>query len=236
MIGFADFEQWTLRRDHAPGLSFVALSGLYLRSRRAAYAAGGVLGIVLCAWGLGGWILSIPGVGAKSVPLVYIQVFAPVLTACMVGAGAYSPFGETERTMARPLPPLRFGHLVGLTSCAAVAFVFVVLAWRLGGEEQSRMVLTLLRNLAGFSGLTLLAAWIVGGRLAWVFPLVFSTYALIRGSKPDGTEWARWAWPMRPVSDDLSWTISLVLMAVGFTVICMFGGRESVQDSELGDS
>lgn len=235
MTGFADFERWTVRRDLAPGRSFIVLSGLYLRSRRAAYATGGVLGVALCTWGLGSWVLSIPGVGAKSEPFVYIQVLAPMLVACMVGASAYSPFGETERTTARPLPPLRFGHLAGLTSCAAVALILVVLAWKLGGENQSRMVLTLLRNLAGFSGLALLAAWIVGGRLAWVLPLVYAMYALIRGLKPDGTEWARWAWPMRPLSDDLSWTVSLVLLVVGFVVICTYGGRQIRQDSELGD-
>lgn len=235
MTDLADFEQWTVRGNLAPGWSFVVLSGLYLRSRRAAYVTGGILGVALCAWGLGSWVLSIPGVGAKSEPFVYIQVFAPVLAACMVGASAYSPFGETERTTTRLLPSLRFGHLAGLTLCAIVAFVFTVLAWKLGGEEQSRMVLTLIRNLAGFSGLTLLAAWIVGGRLAWVLPLVFSMYALIRGLKPDGTEWARWAWPMRPVSDELSWAISLVLLVVGFVVICAYGGRQMRQDSESGD-
>lgn len=235
MTGTADFEQWTVRRDLGTGQSLVALYRLYSRSRRAAYAAGGILGVALCAWGLGSWILSIPGVGVKSAPFVYILVFAPVLTACMVGASAYSPFGETERTVARPLPPIRFGHLAGLTSCAALSLVLVVLAWKLGGDDRSRMVLTLLRNLTGFSGLALLAAWIVGGRLAWVFPLIFAGYALMRGLKPDGTEWARWAWPMRPVSDDLSWTISLALLAVGFIVICMFGDRGTAQDSEWGD-
>ncbi len=171
MTGFADFEQWTVRRDLAPGRSFVVISGLYLRSRRAAYATGGILGVALCAWGLGSWILSIPEVGVKSTSFVYIQVFAPVLAACMVGASAHTPFGETEMTTARPQPPLRFGHLAGLTSCAALSLILAVLAWKLGGDDQSRMVLTLLRNLAGFSGLTLLAAWIIGGRLAWVVSL-----------------------------------------------------------------
>lgn len=235
MTDFADFEQWTVRRNFNTGRSLIVLSGLYLRSRSAAYAAGCILGVALCAWGLGSWVLSIPGVGVKSMPFVYIQVFAPVLAACAIGTSAYSPFGETERTTARPLPPLRFGHLAGLILWAAFALVLVALAWKLDADDQSRTVLKLLRNLGGLSGLTLLAACLVGGRLSWVLPLVFSAYALMRGLRPDGVEWARWAWPMRPVADDLSWTISLVLLAAGLAVVCLFGGRESAQNSEWGD-
>lgn len=235
MTGLADFEQWTVRRDLGARRLLVTLSGLYLRSRLAAYAAGCILGVALCAWGLGSWVLSIPGVGVKGMPFAYIQVFAPALAASVVGSGAYSPFGETERTAARPLPPLRFGHLFGLISCAVLAFTFAALAWKLDGDDQSRMVLTFIRNLGGFSGLALLAAWLVGGRLSWVPPLIFSAYVLMRGMKPDGMEWARWAWPARPATDELSWAISLALLFAGLIFVCVFGPRESEHDSELGD-
>lgn len=234
MTGFADFEEWTLRRELNKGRALMVLSGLYLRSRSAGYAAGCIVAIALCVWGLGSWLLSLPDITVNSVRFVYLLVLSPVLVACVVGASAHSPFGETEQTAARPLPPLRFGHFAGLIGLAAIALTSAALVWGLDGNDSYRTVLTLLRNVGGFTGLILLVALAVDGRLSWVLPLTFSVYALIRGLNPDGS-WEQWAWPMRPVTDELSWAISLGLLVAGLVLVCVLGTRRPSQDPELGD-
>lgn len=85
-----------------------------------------------------------------------------------------------------------------------------------------------------YSNKKILGTLVVDGRLSWVLPMTFSVYALIRGSKPDGI-WERWAWPMRPISDELSWAISLGLLAAGIVLVCILGPRESSQDPESGN-
>ncbi|CAN5699685.1 hypothetical protein BH24ACT21_BH24ACT21_09250 [soil metagenome] len=205
-----------------------------MRSRLTAYASGCILGIALCAWGLGGWILSLPNVGVKSMPFVYVLILAPVLVASAIGSGVHSPFGETERTAARPLSPLRFGHFFGLISLASLALVLVAFFWRIDGDDTSHTIFMLVRNVGGFTGIAFFTALILGGKLSWVSPLVFSMYVLLRGLKPDGV-WARWAWPARPATDELSWVIPLVLLVAGLILVCVFGPCESAHDSELGD-
>ncbi|CAN5878653.1 hypothetical protein BH23ACT11_BH23ACT11_19090 [soil metagenome] len=234
MTGFANFEEWTPQRELKKGRALIALSGLYLRSRSAGYAAGCIVAVAVCTWGLGSWLLSLPDITVNSVRFLYVLVLSPVLVACVVGASAHSTIGETEQTSARPLPPLRLGHFAGLIALAALALTSAALAWDLDGKGLYRTVLTLLRNVGGFTGLVLLVALVVDGRLSWVFPLTFSVYALIRGLNPDGT-WVQWAWPMRPVTDELSWANSLGLLAVGLVLVCTLGPRKSAQEPELGD-
>jgi hypothetical protein len=70
------------------------------------------------------------------------------------------------------------------------------------------------RNLAGLSGLALLAARFIGARLSWAAPVFYATVApfVVRG--PDGT-WAWLAWAYLPSSDALSWALALALLALG---------------------
>lgn len=202
------------------------LARLYLRSRFAGYSLAVLLSVALISCAAGLWLLLQPS-AEPGRSLIPVLLFAPLVVACVVGASTHSPFGDTERTAARLLPALRFGHLVGLLLCAAVTLCLGALAWK-----QEQTALTLFRNLVGLSGMALLAAHPLGARLSWIPPFVFVAIAPFVGRGKGGTEWARWAWINQPITDELSWAIVLVLLAVGLAVICLYGARDATGEVE----
>ncbi|MDP9475579.1 MAG: hypothetical protein M3R38_07790 [Actinomycetota bacterium] len=213
------------------------LAGLYAGSRLAGYALAVLALLALVSWAALG-LLSRP-FAVPGVVLVPVLVFAPLAAACVVVAGASSPFGETERTASYGLPALRFVHLAGLLACAVLALLVAALAW---GPNHGGWMLA--RNLLGFAGLALLAARAVGGRLSWTAPFVFVTVAAFMGraetrEKPerDGPlaelmglipagEYEWWAWPLRPGHDPYSWAVVLGLVLVGLWLVCLYGARD----------
>lgn len=208
---------------------------LYLRSRLAVYALAGMALVVLLGW-LAGSIL-VPRAylvddasvltHADLVDDVYyilypVFVFAPVTIAGIVGVSARSPFDELEGLASRGLPLLRFVHLFGLFVVAAVVFVIIASGWDapLAGP-------TLVRNLAGISGIALITARLLGAGLSWTAPFAFVMVAQFSGIDSQG-ELYRWAWHLWPVTDYTSDLIALALLAIGLLVVCFRGARESL--------
>lgn len=185
------------------------LATLYLRSRLAGYGAATVLAVALFAWGTSLGVPYPPSGIAQTKQLV-VLVLSPLACACVVGAGAHSPFGETERTVAYPLHGIRTVHLVGLISWAGLLLVLGASA-----HDANSVSWECIRNLAGLSGLALLTARILGGYLSWTVPVFYATAApfVLRG--PDDEKWAWLAWVYRPGSDNLSWIIASSLLAAG---------------------
>ncbi|MBA2712694.1 MAG: hypothetical protein H0U55_03945 [Rubrobacteraceae bacterium] len=185
------------------------LTALYLRSRLAGYAALIVAAVAVLVWGA-------PYLQAAArTNAVLVPVLAPLACACVVGAGAHSPFGEHERTAAYPLFGVRVAHLVGLIFWAGL---LLVLGTSAAGEEPLRWECA--RNLGGLSGLAFLAARLVGGRLCWTAPVFYATVApfVVRG--PDET-WSWLAWVYRPGSDELSWVVALTLLTAGLVTVSL---------------
>ena len=150
------------------------LAGLYARSRLAGYALAVLALLAPASWAAALGLVSRP-FAVPEVVLVPVLVFAPLAAACVVVAGASSPFGETELTASHGLTALRFGHLAGLLACAAL-WLLAALAW---GPGHGGWMLA--RNLLGFAGLALLTTRVVGGRLSWTVPFVFVTVAAFMG-------------------------------------------------------
>jgi len=152
---------------------------------------------------------------------VPIMFFVPLLSAAVVGAAMYSPFSELERTVSRSLPRLRLAHVVGLIAAAFATLLLAATEWRYDSAE-----LILARNLAGFVGLSLLGASLLGSRLAWIAPMGYGVLAYRVGATgDDGYAW--WAWPMQPIQNDLAWTLALGLSAVGLAIVSLLGSRDS---------
>ena len=82
----------------------------------------------------------------------------------------------------------------------------------------------LLRNLAGFLGLALLKARLVGARLSWTVPVAFAMFAYLTARKPDNT--------LQPGQDVLSWTVTFLLFAAGFGLACLHGVRQPAGETE----
>ena len=203
------------------------LAHLYLRSRTTGRAMACLVGVAALGWAWAAYILSKPDFGtAQDGALTAVLLLVPLTAACVVGVGAHSPLGEAERTASYPLPALRLGHLGGLLLWGAAVLSVAALGW-----DRRYVEWELARNLAGLSGMALLAARFVGGRLSWPLPLAYGALALLMGRGESG-EWARWAWVMHPPTGRLAAALALGLLAAGLAVLAVQGPRESAGEAE----
>ena len=206
------------------------LAALYLRSRRAGRAALTLLAVAPVAWALTWLLVSQTPYGVGRGGLTLLLVFGSLAVACLVGASAGSPFDEAERVTARPLSPLRLGHLVGLLLCSAFFLSVALLAFDLEGARPAYPLLVLLRNLAGLVGLALLAAGVAGARLSWVPPFALAlAYLTLAGSSSDVL--SSWALSSRHGLHGPSWAVALALLIAGLAVVCLYGARDAAGET-----
>jgi hypothetical protein len=150
------------------------------------------------------------GAGARQLPLL-IEAAA----AAVIGVVTRSPFGEPERATGRWLPFLRLGAAVTLTAAA-----FGALAAGSAAAHLDYGHLGLVRDLAGMTGVALLAAAAVGGSLAWLGPLGFWALAVSR-------DWSTpWVWPGRPPHDLSAALCAALVFAVGAAITATRGARD----------
>ena len=202
------------RPSRARAVAGLRLVRLYLASRRVpvALAALAACGAVLRAGLEWHWIAG-AGPGALQVPLLL-----EAGTASVIAVTAYSPFGEPERATGRWLPWLRLGSAAALTGAAVGVLAAGAAAARLPDG-----ILAVLRNVAGTTGIGLLAAAVIGGALAWTGPMAYvvvSEYALLaRWTTP-------WVWPVRPPHDRGAAICAALVFAVGLAVAAARGARD----------
>lgn len=206
------------------------LAGLYLRSRLAGYAALCLAGVALLSWAGMAWTLADPTYSVSTGALIPMIILGTLTSACVVALTTHSPFGDVERTAARTLPPLRLGHIGALILWGALTLATGLLTFDLEGAWPANPLLMLLRDLAGFAGLALLAARLLGSGLSWTAPLVYAAILLVDVGTGVGAP--LWAWPLRPGTDGASWSIALVMLATGLALVCSSGTRESVEQTE----
>jgi hypothetical protein len=142
--------------------------------------------------------------------------------AAMIGVTTRSPFGEPERATGRWLPWLRLALPVALAG-AAVG----VLAAGSASAHLAYGSVGLLRDVAGFTGIALLAAAVLGGALSWIGPVAYLAVTL-----PALTgHWATpWVWPARPPHDRGAAICAALVFAAGVAVITVRGARDSVRE------
>lgn len=193
---------------------------LHAASRRVPAA---IAAIAACAIGLriallGHW----DTYGALQLPLVFEAGCAAAITVTTA-----SPLGEPERVTGRWLPFLRLATTLALTAAAAAALTAAGTGAHLAGGP-----LDVLRNLAGMTGIGLLCAAALGGRLAWIGPvgyLVVGVYGLY-------TQWhgpaltTPWIWPARPPHDLGAAICAALVFTAGIVVTSMRGARDPVAE------
>jgi hypothetical protein len=197
---------------------WLRLTWLYLVSRRAPAAVAVLAGLGAVLWASLHWHWDVAGGAAahQAIPLAIETGAAMVITVT-----CYGPFGEPERATGRWLPYLRLAGAVLLT---AVAFGVLAAGSTAGGLPGG--ILALLRNVAGMTGIGLLAAAVLGGALGWVAPLVY--LVLAEGALADGAT-TPWAWPARPPHDLGGALCAGAVLAAGLLVTTVRGTRESVR-------
>jgi hypothetical protein len=206
----------SLTAAHSPSLRLIQL---HLASRRvpSALAVFAVCALILQValrwhWGAQGG----PGV-QQLLPLVIESAAAAVITAT-----TSSPFGESERTGGRWLPLLRLG-----TVAALIATAIALLACASAGTLLTGGILNMLRNTAGFVGLGLLCAAVLGGSLAWVGPLTYLAVAEFALAENWTTPWV---WPARPTHDLGAALCAATICAAGALILTLHGPRDSAQE------
>lgn len=189
------------------------LMHLYLRSRLAGWAA--VLLAITCAiaWF---WLREMMESGSR---VGFSLIVIPLLPAVVIGASTRSPFGDTELCVSRSLPALRFVHLAGLLACGVLALDLAANGWSFDNIEWE-----LARNLAGYSGLALIGARILGSGICWVAPLGYAVAASL--VHPD----SRWAWPGRLPNDRWSVTVAGTLVLAGLLLAVFQRTRDTGDD------
>ena len=154
---------------------------------------------------------------SRQIPLI-IEAGA----AAAIGVTTRSPFGEPERTTGRWLPWLRLGLPVALAAATVGALV--------AGSASAHLAygfVGLLRDVAGFTGIALLAAAALGGALAWIGPVAYLgvTLPALAG------QWTTpWAWPARPPHDRGAAICAALVFAAGVAVITVRGARDSARE------
>ena len=200
------------------------LAYLFLRSRRAGYAAVALAAVAALGWLAAEWPLSASQ--ASGSRLVRVLFYMPLVAAMVIGASTHTPFGELEHTASRSLPALRFGHLAMLLIWSLATLEVLTL-----GREQPYAWLLLARNLAGFTGMALLTARITGSHLSWVVPLGYAVLALLTGAEGPA-EFTTWVWPLQPPTDGLALAGALVLLGAGLATAVLFGPRDAQGEVE----
>ncbi len=189
------------------------LGVLYLRSRIVGRTVAVLAAVALATWLWVWW----SGTAAATVTLLPLTM--PLAAAAIIGTSTGSPFGESEATASRSLRPLRCGHSAGLLVVAAVALAFAGLHWSVTGGAW-----LLLRNLAGFTGLALLAARVLGSGLCWVVPLAYAVLSLLI---PTSGNVPAWAWSVRAADDRAAALGACALLLAGLAVITLVRARDA---------
>lgn len=189
------------------------LTMLYLRSR----LAGGAL-VACFGTALFGWYLLNESSDMAITQLLLATVSLGAATA--IGVSARSPFGDTERVVSRPLPPLRLMHLAGLIALAALALGLANRTETAGWTEWM-----LVRNFAGYTGLALITARLIGASLSWITPVAYGMAAFMTMSE------RRWAWPLKPGDDEWAAWTAVILLLTGLALIVLTGGRDRIEEN-----
>ncbi len=204
------------RRRPSSGPAGLRLVRLHAASRRVltcllVLAAGAVALRTALHW------LPRSGVYSRQIPLTIEAGVAAV-----IGVTSRSPFGEAERATGRWLPFLRLGTCLALAAAALSALAAGSASAHLAGG-----IAGLVRDLAGFTGIALLTAALLGGALAWMGPVAYlgvTTPAL-------GAGWTTpWIWPARPPHDRGAAICAAVVFAAGIAVVTVRGARDSVRE------
>ena len=199
-------------RTAGAGLAGLRLARLHAASRRVLTC---VLVLAACAVALRTALHWLPrtGVYARQIPLT-IEAGA----AAVIGVTTRSPFGEPERATGRWLPWLRLATSVGLTAIAVGALAAAAAATHLAGGAAG-----LARDLAGFTGIALLTAAVLGGALAWTGPMAYLAVTL---PALTGNWTTPWIWPARPPPDRGAAICAALVFAAGVAVITVRGARD----------
>lgn len=182
---------------------------LFVKARRTATAVLVLLGLALVERILGSASLRLSENSSLSIPWV---VIVPLVAGTVIGLSTRSTAAHWELFSARHQAAYRIAHTVTLCLVGAVST-----AWGSNPLIGPLTTQGALRNLAGFTGLALIAAVAIGGNLAWTLPLAVGLASLTAGTSQGSPR--GWAWPIQPDSNTAATLVALILLAVGMAAV-----------------
>jgi hypothetical protein len=189
---------------------------LFLRARRTGTSAVALLLLGLIQKPLGNAAIRLGSDRDFAIPWV---VMVPVVSGAIIGTFTATAMGSWEFAAARSVQRGRAAHLALLLLIA-----MITTSWGTADLTGQFSNTTALRNVAGFTGLALLAATVFGSRLAWTLPMLIGLTSLVSGvyeGRPAG-----WAWPIHGNGDPGADLTALLLLIAGATWIIRSGTRE----------
>ncbi|WP_053649444.1 MULTISPECIES: hypothetical protein [unclassified Streptomyces] len=191
---------------------------LYARSRALPGAFAALAGTAAAAAWAARWLETLPGSGPSDrLPVV---VLGPLLAAAAIGTCLRTPSDELDRTAVRAWWPRRLAHLLVPAALAAL-----LLALAVPGHPAEFGAPAAVRNTLGLVGAAAASAALVGARLSWLPPALYT--GAVPLAAPVGTGGAAdwWAWVTRPGPQGGAWTAAAAVFAAGTALYAWRGAR-----------
>ncbi len=193
---------------------------LYARSRGAPTAALVVTALCLAGAGAGQWLAARPTLDDASARLP-VTVALAVAVAVVLAGTLFSPADEIERTTPRPWQRWRAAHATTLATIGTT-LAWPVLPVAVHGQAA------LLRNTVGLLGLALMAAVLVGPRLAWVLPLGYAAAVYLFEGLRDSPDRGAFTFLLQPGASRSALAAGLLLLVLGIGSWAKAGQRSLV--------
>ncbi|MFF7649990.1 hypothetical protein ACFZCY_09040 [Streptomyces sp. NPDC007983] len=191
---------------------------LYARSRTLPLTAASLVTAAAATAWCADWLMAQPAFGAGArLPVV---VLAPLFASAAIGASLYTHSEELDRTAVRPWWPRRLCHLLLLTALAAA-----LLAAGVRGRPEQFGAPAMVRNTVAATGVTALAAALIGARLSWLPVLAHTSAVYLTAGRDPGGRRAVWAWSVQPGPERAAWWTAGVMFAMGTVVYAVRGAR-----------
>ncbi|MFC8264195.1 hypothetical protein ACFUIZ_00495 [Streptomyces cinereoruber] len=191
---------------------------LYARSRALPGALAALVGTAaVAAWAVR-WLETTPDAGpADRLPVV---VLGPLLAAAVIGTCLRTPSDELDRTAVRAWWPRRLAHLLVPAALAAL-----LLALAVPGHPAEFGAPAAVRNTLGLVGLAAASAALVGARLSWLPPALYTGAVPLAAPAGAGGAADWWAWVTRPGPQGGAWVVAAVAFAAGAFLYAWRGAR-----------
>jgi hypothetical protein len=171
------------------------------------------IGLIVLLGGIGilvgGSKLRLSEDSAYAVPWL---VLLPAGTAAVTSMSLDSRMRTAERLASRRMSVVIATHLLALLALSLVAS-----AVNLVGIDGPYSFMAAARNVAGFTGIALLGSQLSGYRLSWIWPLGWA-FCCVSFGLHEGVP-SRWALAILPDSNLFAAVVSLLLLAVGLSVV-----------------
>ncbi|MER5945013.1 hypothetical protein ABT127_02995 [Streptomyces sp. NPDC001904] len=190
---------------------------LYARSRALPATVAALVATALLTL----WAATRPDTYVDPHQRVPLLALAPLFASAVIGVSTHQYARELDRTAVRRWWPLRLAHLLALTALAAA-----VLALAVPGHVHEFGAAAMVRNTLGATGLTAVAAVLVGARLSWLPTLVYLGVVYLSYSNPKLHGATVLTWSMQPGPQRAAWAVALAAFVAGAALYACVGPRD----------